>query len=248
MMDMPMEELKERVISAMETAGYSYNAIESEEDYLRFNGEMSQVAFADWNDAADWLENAFVDDPELCERIENALHPDEPDKMTVLVVEPKKEPYVKTIDTGLESLQHEVGGYIEAVYPFADPVALIVNEEGKLLGLPLNRALYDDKGHLYDITSGTMLVVGLGEESFTSLSPELMEKYKTVYQQPELFAKINGKICVHPLNGLSQKEEKQEDKSPKKTSVLARLQEKKEEAAKLNQGRQKPEKTKSVER
>lgn len=51
-----------------------------------------------------------------------------------------------------------------------------------------------------------------------------------------------------PLNGLSQKEEKQEDKSPKKTSVLARLQEKKEEAAKLNQGRQKPEKTKSVER
>ena len=244
MKDIPMEELKERVINAMEIAGYHYIVIESEEDYLRVNGEMNLVAFVDWSDAADWLENALIDDPELCERIVEILHPDEPDKMTILVVEPKKEPYVKTIDSGLESLQHEVGGYIEAVYPFDDPVALIVNEEGKLIGLPLNRALYDDEGRLYDVTSGTMLVVGLGEESFTSLSPELMEKYKAVYQQPELFAKINGKICVLPLNSLPQKEEKQEDKAPKKTSVLARLQEKKEEASKINQGRQKPEKAK----
>ena len=35
--------------------------------------------------------------------------------MNVLVVEPYKEPYEKEIDPGLESLQHEVGGDIEAV-------------------------------------------------------------------------------------------------------------------------------------
>ena len=37
--------------------------------------------------------------------------------IAVLIVEPGKEPYVKEIDSGLESFQHEVGGYIEAIYP-----------------------------------------------------------------------------------------------------------------------------------
>ena len=48
-----------------------------------------------------------------------------------------------------ESLQHEVGGYIEAIYPCEDPVALVCNEEGKLEGLPLNRALRDEDGDIY---------------------------------------------------------------------------------------------------
>ena len=53
----------------------------------------------------------------------------------------------------------------------------VCNEEGKLMGLPLNRALFDDDGHIYDIVSGNFLIVGLGEENFTDLSPDLMEKY-----------------------------------------------------------------------
>ena len=69
--------------------------------------------------------------------------------IAVLVVEPGKEPYVKEIDSGLESLQHEVGGYIEAIYPYEDPVALVCNEEGKLEDLPLNRALRDEDGDIY---------------------------------------------------------------------------------------------------
>ena len=36
---------------------------------------------------------------------------------------------MKEIDSGLESLQHEVGGCIEAIYPYEDPVALVCNEE-----------------------------------------------------------------------------------------------------------------------
>ena len=69
--------------------------------------------------------------------------------IAVLIVEPGKEPYVKEIDSGLESLQHEVGGCIEAIYPYEDPVALVCNEEGKLEGLPLNRALRDEDGDIY---------------------------------------------------------------------------------------------------
>lgn len=78
--------------------------------------------------------------------------------IAVLIVEPGKEPYVKEIDSGLESLQHEVGGYIEAIYPYEDPVALVCNEEGKLEGLPLNRALRDEDGDIYDVVAGTFLV------------------------------------------------------------------------------------------
>ena len=51
--------------------------------------------------------------------------------ITVLVVEPEKKPYVKEISPGLSSLQNEVGGYIEAVYPYEEPVAIICDEEGK---------------------------------------------------------------------------------------------------------------------
>ena len=56
---------------------------------------------------------------------------------------------MKEIDSDLKSLQHEVGGYIEAIYPYEDPVALVCNEEGKLEGLPLNRALRDEDGDIY---------------------------------------------------------------------------------------------------
>ena len=94
-----------------------------------------------------------------------------PEKLTVLVVEPMKEPYVKEIDPGLHALQAEVGGDIAASYPFDDPVGLVLNDEGKLIGLDLNRSLRDEHGEIYDIVAGTFLVVGLGPESFASLPP-----------------------------------------------------------------------------
>ena len=56
----------------------------------------------------------------------------EKNQITVLLIEPEARPKVVTMETGLKPLQEAVGGYIEAVYPFDDPVALIVNEEGKL--------------------------------------------------------------------------------------------------------------------
>ena len=67
-----------------------------------------------------------------------------PSTIAVLVVEPDKKPYVKEIPSSLESLQHEVGGDIEAVYPFEEPVAIVCNEEGKMNGAELNRAIYSE--------------------------------------------------------------------------------------------------------
>lgn len=114
--------------------------------------------------------------------------------MDVLIIEPEKEPRLASIAGDLVSLQRVVGGCIQALYPFADPVALICHEEGKLRGLPLNRRLED-----YDIIAGTFLLCGLGEEDFASLSPELAEKYRLMFALPEVFLKIGSRVLAIPI-------------------------------------------------
>ena len=195
-----LEEPDESLLMAMEAAGYHYDAIESSEGNLRFIGEAGSVMqMESWDEARDWLEGVVFDDSEMAEKVHNLLHPEKPTEMTVLVVEPMKEPRVETIPTGLESLQKAVRGYIEAVYPFSDPVALICNEEGKFNGSALNRGLYDDKGKLYDIIAGTFLVTGLTEDNFGSLSPELIEKYSDMYRTPQVFIRVNGELVAVPV-------------------------------------------------
>ena len=47
--------------------------------------------------------------------------------LTVLMVEPGKAPYQATIGADLKSLQQVVGGYIESISPYDDPVAIVCN-------------------------------------------------------------------------------------------------------------------------
>ena len=100
--------------------------------------------------------------------------------MKVLIVEPYKAPYAAEIPTGLESLQKQVGGLIQALY--LSDAALICNDEGKLIGLPWNRPLFDEDGDLYDIIAGTFLVAGLTEEDFGSLTEEQIRKYTELFR------------------------------------------------------------------
>lgn len=132
--------------------------------------------------------------------------------ITVLIVEPEKVPYVKEIDPGLKSLQNEVDGWIEAVYPFEDPVAIICNEEGKMNGMPPNRALYDEDGQVYDIVAGQFLVVGLTEDNFGSLTDEQIKKFSDRFHSPEGFMRIGNQILVFPI-----------DEAVKKESVMDKL-------------------------
>ena len=112
----------------------------------------------------------------------------------VVLCEPGKKARVTTIQNNLASLQKMVGGYIEAVYPYEDPVAIVCNEEGKINGMDLNRALRDDGGKIYDILAGPFLVVGLGEEDFSSLSKEHQEKYQKLFEHPEMFFRVGNEI------------------------------------------------------
>ena len=176
---------------------------QTQEDYLpseieKFKDATGYEEFLDFDPAE---VKAALDDPEKSHADEmlSAAEKVASEKMTVLVVEPMKEPYVKEIDSGLHSLQAEVGGDIGATYPYSDPVALVCNDEGKLIGLDLNRGLRDENGEIYDIVAGTFLVVGLGEEDFASLSPELIQKYTEQFKTPERFMQINGNIVVLPV-------------------------------------------------
>ena len=122
----------------------------------------------------------------------------ENEKITAIAVEPGKKPYVQEIQGGLESFQREVGGDIQAVYPYDDPVAIIAAESGKLMGMPFNRALRDEDGHIYDALVGKFLIVGLGEENFTSIPEELIPKYSQVFETPEQLVRIGEKNYILP--------------------------------------------------
>ena len=99
----------------------------------------------------------------------------------VLVVEPMKPCRVQEIGSNLEAMQAIVGGYIEAVTPFTEPVAIVCNEEGKLQGLPLNRPLVDRNGVPYDFLCGTFFLAGVEGEHFVSLTDDQIRVYKSIY-------------------------------------------------------------------
>ena len=111
--------------------------------------------------------------------------------MNILLIEPGKPPRPTEIPQTLSAMQHLVGGYIQVLYPFDDPVALVCNEEGKLKGLPLNRALRDEAGTIYDIISGPFFLCGapLDSEDFADLTDEQLKRYYDQFRLVELYFK-----------------------------------------------------------
>lgn len=93
----------------------------------------------------------------------------------VLIVEPNKLPYEKTIPNRLKDKQTIVDGYIEYVRLLEDDnVVLICNEEGKINGSECNRYIG------YDIIFGTFIIVGesANDGEDRSLTDRQIEKYK----------------------------------------------------------------------
>ena len=113
--------------------------------------------------------------------------------MKILLLEPGKTVREAEIDGSLESMQAVVGGLITAVYPYEEMVAVVANDEGLLMGMPLNRKLDD-----YTIIAGTFFLCGLSKDSFADLSPELMEQFKRRLYNPHYFIKIGNEIIALP--------------------------------------------------
>lgn len=121
-------------------------------------------------------------------------------KIKVVYVEPGERAKITEIDSSLEGLQEAVGGgVIQAIYPFKEEVCCACNDDGKLDGLPLNRALRKDgSGKIYDIIAGPFFICDCSGESFASLTDEQAEKYQKMFELPEMFFSIDGQIIVRP--------------------------------------------------
>lgn len=122
--------------------------------------------------------------------------------MRVVMVEVGRKACEMELEDSLASMQCAVGGLIQAVYePGGRDAALICNDEGKLLGLPLNRALRDEEGEIYDIIVGTFFICGAptDSESFTSLTDEQIDYWLIRFAKPEFFVNVNGRIICVPV-------------------------------------------------
>lgn len=163
-------------------------------------GEAEQAVRDMWNDADiildadDFIDVSFnTDDGQELSAVNDSK------KLDVLLVEPGQYARMTTIDAGLKSLQKTVGGDIEAAYFFHDPVALVCQEEGKINGSELNRAVRDADGEILDIIAGKFFICGLGEEDFASLPEGLKKKYEDMFHQPETFLKMGRSITAIPI-------------------------------------------------
>lgn len=116
----------------------------------------------------------------------------------VLLVEPGQYARMATIGSSLEDMQKVVGGYIQEAPFFRDPVTLVCNEEGKISGLPLNRAIRDDDGKIIDIVAGTFFICGAEGDHFSSIPKELQKKYEEKFKKPEAFLKMGRSIMAIP--------------------------------------------------
>lgn len=141
--------------------------------------------------------------------------------MKILFVEPGKEAQPAEIQGDLKEMQAIVGGQIRALYPWEDPVALICNDEGKLLSLPLNRALED-----YDMIAGNFFICGIEGDEFVSLSDPLMIKYQKKFRYPELIGNspmgLFAQKCSEQTYQRIQEELKHPPERPKDKSAPER--------------------------
>ena len=120
----------------------------------------------------------------------------ERDKLRVILCRADERAEVIEIDDKLEAMQEVVGGLIQEYMPWEDEVALICNEEGKMRGMPLNRGIRDEDGHLQDIIAGDFFIcyAPIESERFLSMPPELEEKYLKKFEMPEMFFRTKDGI------------------------------------------------------
>lgn len=137
------------------------------------------------------------------------------EKIRVVYVEAEKEAKVIEMENSLEEMQAKVGGLITTSYYFDDPVAIVSNDEGWLMNMPPNRAIYNEHtGEMVGIIPGNFFVCYAPAESeyFHSLPQDLLEKYEKKFKYPELFFKAKEGVQVISLEPEKKKRDRREDR------------------------------------
>ena len=114
------------------------------------------------------------------------------EKISVVLVEPGKYP--------------KVDGYIEEYMPFDDEVAIVCNEEGKVNGLPLNRAVYGENKEILDVIAGKFFIAyaPIESEKFQSMPKDLARKYLKKFKYPERFNQTENGIAAKAYKPVSK--------------------------------------------
>ena len=132
----------------------------------------------------------------------------------VLIVEPHRRPRGANICPKLQSMQDIVGGCIQVVHDglLKDDAVIVCNEEGKLIGLPANRALRDSRSKVQDVICGTFMVVGTAGEDFTSLTPRQFADWADRFLYCEQMIYFDDKIVAVPIaDGSAEAEDKKHE-------------------------------------
>jgi len=115
-------------------------------------------------------------------------------EINVLIVPEGKHPYLKTIPDTLETLQEIVGGYIEP-YDLKGGATIYCNEEGKIDGWRLNRAIRANDiqedatdAQIVEMMAGTFLIAGFDPRTGNnkSLTVEQAAHWKHRFRNPEI--------------------------------------------------------------
>lgn len=123
------------------------------------------------------------------------------ERIRLLKIAPLEAPELIEVEHTLENLEELVGGTLQAVYPWEDPVAILCDDDGKFKGYPANRVLTDGDGEIYDIVVGTFFICGLTADNFGSLKDELARKYYERFRYPEMFfRRMDGKVLWRRLS------------------------------------------------
>lgn len=149
------------------------------------------------------------------------------DQIEVLKVSPGEYPCRVTVGIELKDLQSAVGGHIECFYPYEENIGLLVNEEGKINGSKLNRAVYGEDGNLLDVIAGDFLIVGMTEEGVGSLTEEQIKRYEEKFHQPQTFLRMGKGLMVLPVPESEIKPKDRpgktaQEKAPETTACLPR--------------------------
>jgi len=128
------------------------------------------------------------------------------EKISVILIEPGRYPKLIEIEDTLEAMQETVGGYIEEYMPFDDEVAIVCNEEGKMNGAELNRAIYSNDKGILDIIAGKFFIAytPIESESFLSMPKDLMKKYEDKFRYPERFYQTDKGIEAKAYKPISK--------------------------------------------
>ena len=163
---------------------------------VKFVDDAGQIHMS-WENGSSLALNIYEDTFEKVEA---------PEKISVILVEPGRYPKLIEIEDTLEAMQETVGGYIEEYMPFDDEVAIVCNEEGKMNGAELNRAIYSDDKEILDIIAGKFFIAyaPIESESFLSMPKDLMKKYEDKFRYPERFYQTDKGIEAKAYKPISK--------------------------------------------